>query len=124
MQDVSKDTEDTADLSSDIQAKEEAEMDDLSGGESSDGGKDSKKKQSRSVDKKRGFRRTCNLLWGKLTDHRYGNVFLRALKDDKPNYQEFIKRPMTLTTVKNRVRDEVVELPFSLADSKIGDLHV
>ncbi|KAJ3105509.1 hypothetical protein HDU97_007988 [Phlyctochytrium planicorne] len=84
--------------------------DDLSGGETSDGGpgvKEPKRRMSRTLDKKRGFRRTCNLLWGKLTDHRFGNVFLRALRDDKGSkYQELIKQPMNLTILKNRVRDE------------------
>ncbi|KAI8850651.1 Bromodomain-containing protein [Chytridium lagenaria] len=86
--------------------------DDLSGGETSDGGanpKEAKRKLSRTQDKKRGFKRTCNLLWGKLTDHKYGNVFLRALRDDKgAKYQDLIKKPTNLTTIKNKVRDEEI----------------
>ncbi|KAJ3215616.1 hypothetical protein HDU67_000214 [Dinochytrium kinnereticum] len=89
---------------------ETVDTDDLSGGETSDGGansKEAKRKIPRGQDKKRGFRRTCNLLWGKLTDHRYGNVFLRALRDDKGSKcQDLIKKPMNLTIIKNRVRDE------------------
>jgi hypothetical protein len=67
-------------------------------------------------EKKRSFRRTCTMIWGKISDHRYGNVFSRPLKEDSktPKYFDIVKKPMNMASIKNRIKNEVMYY-FSLS---------
>ncbi|KAJ3290090.1 hypothetical protein HDU79_003506 [Rhizoclosmatium sp. JEL0117] len=56
-----------------------------------------------SSEEKRRFKKTCMMIWSKLAEHRYGNVFTRAEKS--PFYLSVIKNPINLTVIKNRIRD-------------------
>ncbi|KAJ3190987.1 hypothetical protein HK101_008191 [Irineochytrium annulatum] len=68
-----------------------------------------KRKPPKTNDKRRIFKRTCNMVWSTFKEHRYGNVFMKTLKEEKaPRYTELIKKPMNLSTIKNRIRDEEI----------------
>ncbi|KAJ3350780.1 hypothetical protein HDU83_009409 [Entophlyctis luteolus] len=60
---------------------------------------------SSSSEEKRRFRKTCLMIWSKLAEHRFGNVFTRAEKS--AYYLSVIKNPTNLTMIKNRIRDGV-----------------
>ncbi|KAJ3238915.1 hypothetical protein HDU81_006926 [Chytriomyces hyalinus] len=60
-------------------------------------------KPANAVEEKRRFKKTCLMVWSKLAEHRFGNVFTRAEKS--PYYLGIIKSPMNLTVIKNRIRD-------------------
>ncbi|KAJ3405475.1 hypothetical protein HDU80_001268 [Chytriomyces hyalinus] len=60
-------------------------------------------KPANAVEERRRFKKTCLMVWSKLAEHRFGNVFTRAEKS--PYYLGIIKSPMNLTVIKNRIRD-------------------
>ncbi|KAI9332990.1 Bromodomain-containing protein [Obelidium mucronatum] len=62
-----------------------------------------KERPSTSTDEKRRFKKTCLMVWSKLAEHRYGNVFTRAEKS--PFYLNVIKNPINLAVIKNKIRD-------------------
>ncbi|KAI8805918.1 hypothetical protein BJ742DRAFT_818650 [Cladochytrium replicatum] len=78
---------------------EDGENDDTSGTETVP--------SSKKLDEKRkNWKKTSMMIWNKIADHRYGNVFKQAVKEEvNPQYYKVVKKPMTLKTIKNRIRD-------------------
>ena len=63
------------------------------------------KKRHKADEKYRAWRRTAMLIWNHIVDHRAGNSFLKTSKGKA--YTDLIKEPMSLETVKSRIRDGV-----------------
>ena len=57
------------------------------------------------VERKR-FQSVILMLHAQITAHRNGTIFHSPIKpSDAPDYQDIVKRPMDLKTIKNRVKD-------------------
>ncbi|RKO97966.1 hypothetical protein CAUPRSCDRAFT_3585, partial [Caulochytrium protostelioides] len=57
-------------------------------------------------DRHRSWRRLCLMIWMKISDHRYGHVFMNPVKPERmPDYTAIVKRPMCLNQVKARIRE-------------------
>ncbi|KAJ2998535.1 hypothetical protein HDV02_004439 [Globomyces sp. JEL0801] len=52
------------------------------------------------------WKRTANMIWSKIADHRAGNLFLKPSKD--PLYAQIVKQPMCLEQVKSRIRSKAI----------------
>ncbi|TPX33324.1 hypothetical protein SmJEL517_g03776 [Synchytrium microbalum] len=63
---------------------------------------------------KRNFRKICMAVWDKIADHRFGNVFKANRDDQLPGYSDDIKRPMSLMTIKQRIREGEITSPDEL----------
>ena len=49
------------------------------------------------------------MLHEQISQHRNGNIFHNPIKaSEAPDYHDIVKRPMDLKTIKNRVRDGVI----------------
>ena len=69
---------------------------------STDDENDDKKKD----EKWKNWKRTAMMIWHKIADHKYGNVFMNSAKQEQiPGYTDIVKKPMSLLMIKNRIRD-------------------
>lgn len=55
--------------------------------------------------RRRTWQRSAIMIFDKISDHRAGNAFVRATKEE--GYTSIVKRPMYLDTVKSRIRNRV-----------------
>ncbi|KAJ3093091.1 hypothetical protein HK102_009523 [Quaeritorhiza haematococci] len=80
--------------------------DEVSGAETSDGGSSHEKRRmvSREEERRKNWRKTSMMIWNKIADHRYGNLFMHPVKNT-PGYADAVKHPMSLLMIKNRIRD-------------------
>ncbi|KAJ3121146.1 Bromodomain-containing protein 8 [Nowakowskiella sp. JEL0407] len=74
---------------------------------------DSQKKASTSKKSNAGsssWKKTALMIWNKIADHKYGNVFMNAIKEaDAPGYNSIIKQPMSLNIIKKRINDGEIQ---------------
>lgn len=47
------------------------------------------------------------MIWQTMLDHKFGNTFLRPIKDEK--YSTVVKHPMSLDLIKHRIRDGTIK---------------
>ncbi|RKO89110.1 hypothetical protein BDK51DRAFT_11312, partial [Blyttiomyces helicus] len=60
---------------------------------------------SKGDDRQKIWKKTSMLIWQKIADHRYGNVFMKPVKEE--GYTDLIRQPMYRETVKSRIREGV-----------------
>ncbi|KAJ3285624.1 Bromodomain-containing protein 8 [Borealophlyctis nickersoniae] len=65
-----------------------------------------RRKSLKGDDKSRTWRKTSMMIWNKIADHRYGNVFLKPVKEK--GYYSVVKQPMSLVDIKARIRDGII----------------
>jgi bromodomain-containing protein 8 len=59
------------------------------------------------ADKK--FQNVIGMLHSTISQHRYGNIFHHPIKKtEAPDYNDIVKRPMDLKTIKARVKDGLI----------------
>lgn len=104
---------DVDDIPSEVSTKQEKQsvsddnhQDDLQSIVPQDSNLEESERHRKAEEKRKNFRRNCNIIWGRLADHRVGNAFQRTYKEDKdPEYFEMIKKPLNLSVIKNRFRE-------------------
>ncbi|RKP01951.1 hypothetical protein CXG81DRAFT_18310 [Caulochytrium protostelioides] len=75
----------------------------------SEAGSRSETIRSVATDRHRSWRRLCLMIWMKISDHRYGHVFMNPVKPERmPDYTAIVKRPMCLNQVKARIREREI----------------
>lgn len=53
--------------------------------------------------------KNINLLWREIANHKNGAMFMNPIKEAiAPHYYDIVKRPMDLKTIKNRIRDGLI----------------
>ncbi|KAJ3052720.1 hypothetical protein HK097_005812 [Rhizophlyctis rosea] len=62
--------------------------------------------KKRMEEKNKIWRKTAMMIWNKIAEHRYGNVFLKPIKEE--GYSTFVKQPMNLDLIKARIRDGTI----------------
>ncbi len=65
-----------------------------------------KRSLSRSEEKYKKWKSNALMIWDKIADHRNGNTFMKKIKDER--FLKFVKEPMTLDTIKTKIRDGVI----------------
>ncbi|KAJ3034423.1 Bromodomain-containing protein 8 [Rhizophlyctis rosea] len=65
-----------------------------------------KKRALKVEEKSKIWRKTTMMIWNKIADHRFGNVFLKPIKEE--GYSHFVKQPMNLDLIKARIRDGTI----------------
>jgi len=62
-----------------------------------------------SATERRRFQNVINMLHSQISQHRSGTIFHNPIKpSEAPDYQDIIRRPMDLKTIKARVRDGLI----------------
>ncbi|CEP11887.1 hypothetical protein [Parasitella parasitica] len=62
-----------------------------------------------SEQRQKAWQKNINLLWQEIANHKNGTMFLNPIKKSHaPMYDEVVKQPLYLKTIKNRVRDGIV----------------
>ncbi|GAA5815386.1 hypothetical protein MFLAVUS_008894 [Mucor flavus] len=55
------------------------------------------------------WQKNINLLWREIANHKNGAMFMNPIKETiAPHYYDIVKRPMDLKTIKNRIRDGLI----------------
>lgn len=58
--------------------------------------------------RQKAWQKNINLLWQEIANHKNGTMFMNPIKKSwAPMYDEVVKQPLYLKTIKNRVRDGV-----------------
>ncbi|KAI8338793.1 hypothetical protein EDC96DRAFT_487483 [Choanephora cucurbitarum] len=53
--------------------------------------------------------KNINLLWREIANHKNGTMFMNPIKENiAPHYYDIVKRPMDLKTIKNKIRDGLI----------------
>ena len=60
--------------------------------------------------RQKAWQKNINLLWQEIANHKNGTMFMNPIKKSyAPLYDQVVKQPLYLKTIKNRVRDGVRE---------------
>ncbi|KAL7329201.1 hypothetical protein PS15p_207343 [Mucor circinelloides] len=83
------------------------EDDDLTGSESNTPTTTLKRN---SEQRQKAWQKNINLLWQEIANHKNGTMFMNPIKKSwAPMYDQVVKQPLYLKTIKNRVRDGIVK---------------
>ena len=62
-----------------------------------------------SIKERKRFQGVIGMVHSQISSHRNGTIFHHPIRPaDAPDYHDIVKRPMDLKTIKNRVRDGVI----------------
>ncbi|KAK4513297.1 uncharacterized protein ATC70_011865 [Mucor velutinosus] len=63
-----------------------------------------------SEQRQKAWQKNINLLWQEIANHKNGTMFMNPIKKSwAPMYDQVVKQPLYLKTIKNRVRDGIVK---------------
>ncbi|CAO3699430.1 unnamed protein product [Rhizopus microsporus] len=67
------------------------------------------KKLSKEDPRHKSWLKNINLLWREIANHKNGTMFMNPIKESiAPQYYDIVKKPMDLKTIKNRIRDGLI----------------
>ena len=73
----------------------------------------------------RNWKKSIMLLWSDISSYRCASIFQGPVKaEDAPKYYEIIRAPMDLSSIKQRIRDNVSPLYFPLTPFHVKSLFV